>query len=73
MKRDVALEFQQQRQIWRRIQQRGVSWGVKGSDMETEPHVKVIVTDVGLSPKMSSSLSNISDWRAEHIAFETKD
>lgn len=34
---------------------------LRGPDMETEPHVKVIVTDVGLSLKMYSSLSNISD------------
>lgn len=34
---------------------------LRGSDMETEPHVKVIVTDVGLSLKMYSCLSVISD------------
>lgn len=39
-----------------------VLWGL---DMETKPHIKVSVAEVGRSEKMDSSLSNTSKWRGE--------
>lgn len=36
-----------------------------GSNMETEPHIKVSVAEVGRSQKIDSSLSITSEWEDE--------
>lgn len=67
MKRDMALaalnsnyrERERERCLWMSIEV------LRGLDMETEPHIKVSVAEVGRSQKMSSSLSSTSKWRDE--------
>lgn len=42
-----------------------VSRGATGSDMETEPHIKVSVAEVGRSRKIDSSLTTTWKWGDE--------